>query len=339
MYRFVLTSLFAWAAVSQSLPKLVKVGTLIDEDGFYNRASAAMTPDLKHFIVLDQGNKRVVIFDQDLKKIRDFGKEGNGPGEFGMVFGINAFNDRIFVNGMQRLQIFTLAGKHIKDISEQEFGFGHFVFDPKTETLRKQLSENEILEVIYDKNGNMIKKISNPEFGKQKDENRDPVRFRFIRSTDIPTPFGDKWLKAAKGAYKLNILNSDKQKVDEFTRSFSRIKRDFSKFKLSIGGDMPEKKRKEMEAKMRLQMMQQMGEYKDDIESIAGVYNERIFLQVASPDDECRIDVISSDFKYLGTLTIAVEDFQRIRMYEDRVLIIQRNEEDGPFVEVYKVEI
>src|SRR3970040_14546 len=47
-----------------------------------------------HLYVLDQGNHRVLVFDAAGRFVRQFGKQGGGPGEFQAPMGPAALSDR-----------------------------------------------------------------------------------------------------------------------------------------------------------------------------------------------------------------------------------------------------
>jgi hypothetical protein len=67
--------------------------------------------------VLDTGNFRVVAFDQQGNALREFGREGQGPGEFQRPTGFGVAGDRVVVSdtGTNRLSVFSGAGELVAD--------------------------------------------------------------------------------------------------------------------------------------------------------------------------------------------------------------------------------
>lgn len=80
-----------------------------------------------HLYVLDQGNHRVLVFDAAGRFVRQFGKQGGGPGEFQAPMGLAVLSDgRIAVldAGRRAYSLFTPAGVHQTDVFiPEELGF------------------------------------------------------------------------------------------------------------------------------------------------------------------------------------------------------------------------
>ncbi len=77
--------------------------------------------------VLDQGNHRVLVFDARGRFVRQFGKQGGGPGEFQAPMGLLVLNDgRVAVLdlGKRAWSVFTATGTHQTDVFiPEELGF------------------------------------------------------------------------------------------------------------------------------------------------------------------------------------------------------------------------
>lgn len=95
-------------------PELVLSGAF--GSGFYRPGAIAMTDD-GDIYVLDRGNSRVVVFDRRGNALRQFGREGQGPGEFQAPGGIGVVGDRVVVYQPQlrRINVFSVTGEHVAD--------------------------------------------------------------------------------------------------------------------------------------------------------------------------------------------------------------------------------
>ena len=71
-----------------------------------------------NIFVLDAGNKRVVKFDQDGNYLQEFGKPGQGPGEFreplGMAMNLNTGNLYISDHASGKVEVFSVNGVNLK---------------------------------------------------------------------------------------------------------------------------------------------------------------------------------------------------------------------------------
>lgn len=95
-------------------PELVLPGAF--GSGFYRPGAIAMT-DNGDIYVLDRGNSRVVAFDREGNALRQFGREGQGPGELQSPNGLGVAGDRVIVYQprLRRINVFNLTGEHIAD--------------------------------------------------------------------------------------------------------------------------------------------------------------------------------------------------------------------------------
>ncbi len=84
--------------------------------GLYRSSAIAIAADGTIF-VLDNGNHRVVAFDQSGDALREFGREGQGPGEFQNPLGFGVAGNRVLISdiGNNRLTIFSTDGDHVAD--------------------------------------------------------------------------------------------------------------------------------------------------------------------------------------------------------------------------------
>lgn len=87
---------------------------------FNGTADIAFTPDGHLFIADGYGNARILEYDAQGKRLRQWGKPGQGPGEFNLPHGI-AIDDKqvIYVADREngRIQRFSREGKYLSEIS------------------------------------------------------------------------------------------------------------------------------------------------------------------------------------------------------------------------------
>lgn len=96
---------------------------------FYRISGIALAATGELF-VLDAGNHRVVVLDQQANALRQFGRSGPGPGEFQAPVAIAVVGNRIAVyqRMQRRINMFSFAGEHLEDhILERSFGFGEMI--------------------------------------------------------------------------------------------------------------------------------------------------------------------------------------------------------------------
>jgi len=84
--------------------------------GLYRSSAIAVAADGTIF-VLDNGNHRVVAFDQSGDALREFGREGQGPGEFQNPLGFGVAGNRVLISdiGNNRLTVFKTDGELVAD--------------------------------------------------------------------------------------------------------------------------------------------------------------------------------------------------------------------------------
>lgn len=83
---------------------------------FFRPLAIAAGPDGRMFIA-DRGDNRVVIFAPDGEYLGSFGDKGQGPGEFGMIFGLAISGNRVLLDdyGNNRLSVWTFDGELVAD--------------------------------------------------------------------------------------------------------------------------------------------------------------------------------------------------------------------------------
>jgi len=88
--------------------------------GLYRSSAIAVAGDGTIF-VLDNGNHRVVAFDQSGNALREFGREGQGPGEFQNPLGFGVAGNRVLISdiGLSHSRRGSRAHRIMKPIVDQ----------------------------------------------------------------------------------------------------------------------------------------------------------------------------------------------------------------------------
>jgi len=118
----------------------------------------------KRVYVADTRKHRIVVFDEELNYITNFGRSGKGPGEFGMPSGINFLNDgRIVIAdwGNYRIQIFDKNYKFINMFSAKASlsptQYYYPCVDKNNRIYVSFIDDNSSLFSVFDDKGNIIK--------------------------------------------------------------------------------------------------------------------------------------------------------------------------------------
>ncbi len=164
--------------------KLELTGTLGDLDNtndnymFYLPEGIAGDPE-GNLYVLDTGNFRVQKFDKNLKYLKTFGRQGQGPGEFVNPRSVDFSDNKLYVNDWRnrRIEIFDPEGKNTGMVNLNRsnrmdyyiriraFGPGEIVGrNPDTENINRyhaRSKNNPVLSLIHvmDKNAKIIRKF------------------------------------------------------------------------------------------------------------------------------------------------------------------------------------
>ena len=78
--------------------------------------------DSGQVLILDRDEYRILIYDEQGKFVKSFGKKGEGPGEFGRVYAITKLKDRVYIHDMKGLSVFNFDGDYIESVGSGEIG-------------------------------------------------------------------------------------------------------------------------------------------------------------------------------------------------------------------------
>jgi hypothetical protein len=102
------------------LTKEITIGKLQEGASIFNGLGGAVVTSDGHIIALDSKDKKVKIFDATGQKLKEFGQEGQGPGEWTSPIVLQLISDReIMVSdaGNRKLVYFDLEGKMLRELS------------------------------------------------------------------------------------------------------------------------------------------------------------------------------------------------------------------------------
>jgi len=99
-------------AVPLKISHQFTLGEDSDDDLFFGEGTKVVA-NQKHIFVLDPGNFRVIVFDVKGQVVKEFGKQGQGPGEFQTPIAL-ALNSAgyvvVFDTGLKRMSVFDKEG-------------------------------------------------------------------------------------------------------------------------------------------------------------------------------------------------------------------------------------
>jgi hypothetical protein len=303
------------------------------EDGYYNQMTITLAENGK-YVVKDQGNNKVFIYSEKFEEEYVFGKNGNGPGEFGKYLNVVAVKDRLYLATPQKVMSY---GYDARFINEAKISFiGRFNLTFNDDGFYFETRDGSYKKYAFDKDANLIEK----KIGKEKSTGsamRNGTSIRYV----LPA----KWknlpfkIEASKAEYKLSLVDKTDGKVThELTRPFTRIKRKpIENFRIVDGKKVP-KSSKSLAHENAYR--KRIGDYKADASWALGEVNAYLFILVASEDEDTRkIDIISPDFQFYDQLVIKNKDIQFLRLEYGKLLLTCKNDDIGPYAEVYDVKI
>jgi hypothetical protein len=175
-------------------------GTDEDEVYFYAPQCVKYNKYDNNVYVADTFNDRIVVLDSDLKYIRNFGKSGQGPGEFNHNWYLDFHNDLIIVkdHGNFRIQVLDNNGIFLSGFKYSRFVISFCVDSQKKIYMVSEYNDKSLISV-YDFNG---KKIY--EFGELLE-----IKLKKYRNLEKKDPLLDKEVKTVTNALVLTSDNED----------------------------------------------------------------------------------------------------------------------------------
>ena len=345
--------------LSKNKISFVETSTIRDDDeGFYKSIDTAISPDGK-VVVFDRGNFLIHVFDSDGKKINEFGKEGNGPGELSGFGRILAFEDRIVVKMFGRLIFFNYSGHLIRELKDnivrgalfQSSGVYIYMFDGS--------ASNEFVSKTYDKFGKVIEEVRNPNYKsvektgpKSESDYFENIQHYMQQDYNKPVgfePYKNGYIRVSHGDYNVELLDKNLSITHTLSRDYVRKKIQIGSGKIANAKKLTKSER-ELEAKKRSRynaaLIAITGGYRDAIEEIAGSYNGYLFLTLDDGEPyKKRIDVISPSLELISIIDINdfgldnVDEFRWATIKRDKLVLEMVSDEYGPYVKIYDIKI
>ncbi len=138
---------------------LEHVGSIGADEGLSKPSS--ISPQPNGFFISDLGEKKVFFFNSKGEKISEFGRSGQGPGEFQKPLRVSSNDKHVFVYDINRLALitYTLDGTYISTLkleraashvlySNDRFYFGFFHVDGKPDIEIRDTSGQLIKEIF-----------------------------------------------------------------------------------------------------------------------------------------------------------------------------------------------
>jgi len=155
------------------LKTFVEIDSLrdLDSNKYFKRINGITASNNKLY-VSDSDVGRVIVFDSNLKLLKIFGKNGQGPGEFIFPCCINVTNDKIFVGDAARqdIQAFDLTGNYLSKITAKISANFQYSANTYNQFILSDAANNNLIK-IEDINGNIIKQFGALISGESKNRN------------------------------------------------------------------------------------------------------------------------------------------------------------------------
>jgi len=324
--------------------------TLIDEEeGFYKRVNVGISEN-ETIALYDSGNKRVLLYNNTGKLLHQFGKEGKGPGEFSEnTFGPYITNTRIYMRQWDKTMVFDYEGKLLKEHKLQRaFGVTRSIND-KLVIFINQTKETKFLRVEFSDDGMSYTTIKNPKYDEkytlqmQKEWYKRPLdRHKWPW---LLLPFNENYyIQSYPGAYRVEVLDKDRNVVANIKREFKRIKEvpDYTwqeDMKKRASKSTSESYKKSVAAYINNFNSTRDG-YEHDITDLF-VLDDYIIVETSTGSHKSlAYDVYTKDYKYYTHVKLELEkEYISSKIINNKLILTHNDEEEGPYSSIYSVKI
>ena len=326
--------------------KLEKRMKVMDDEGFYESILSTVSPN-GEYVVYDNGNKLLFIFNSDGSVKSSFGKEGTGPGEFNRVRDLLANDDKIYVRSGRKFMIFNYSGSLVREITEHiSFRGTPVLFADRFSMFYPNSKYQKFYRVDYSLDGKTLKTYKNGSYDpatateRRRRMNPDRMKEMFTAPTGlIKTEKG--FVRYYPGEYKFERLDEKFKSNIVVTRDYDRIKEFedpewMKRWKQRAGNN---KRAQERRARVMQARTQITGGILSDISNILGVVNGYLFIQTsANNKNTVNIDVVSPKNELFDQLTIKGDEVISARIANGKLLINYTNNDDGPYLVSYNID-
>lgn len=159
-----------------------------------------------------------------------------------------------------------------------------------------------------------------------------------------PIPYNNGYVLAHQKEFKYDVLDKKLNKIAQYTRPFTRVKRDIEammgRMQIQLDGDMPKETRARMMSQMKNQMITQMGEYEDDIQGVLGAKSEDLFIETATGNEAfLAFDVVRNNELYTQHHMEFDDEIRQSKIEHGKLIVSFRNKQDGPYIKIFDINV
>jgi hypothetical protein len=334
---------------SKQFIKLENELKIMPAEGFYQNILSAVNKNGDLFI-LDVGNSQLHHYTKAGKLVTSFGKEGNGPGEFpAMLIDMNVNEKYLYIKAYNKIMIFDYKGKLIKELPGIMWIYAQIVFkDNQVHFLLPKNKYSKTLKSVYSQEGEFISDVKNNDndpkaLAKMRNQFDDDAVKDIFSSPISFYPYKDLFIEAYQGNYHFKLIDKEHNINGEYKAEYKRIKVSnsielFPRFQREIyksGNDQVKKMFDQLGGKMA----SLTGGYKNDIKGVSGADKKYIYIQTSTEKDKnLKLDVVDLNSKKISTVSIETDEVISSKVEHGYLLVNLYNDEDGPYLKVWKVK-
>jgi hypothetical protein len=301
------------------------IGKNVDEEDFlFQRISAVKADNEGNIYVLDDKASKIMKFDPHGNLIAEFGRKGQGPGEFNFALGMQLSpKGELMVSDTSsfRFVFFNLQGEYLTHLTAM-FSDTNPHLDSRGNIIFQSSAPGNpwVLKLAkYDRNGDLIQTICNLEYNRDLNE-MEVYSPNYIYYTVLEN---DHVVWAVAKPYELSV-------VDDSGRLIKKIRKKYIPIKVTQEDiDMFKDHYKDSGMKVIIP------EHYPPIRGISSDDEERIFVNRYATDPENRhYDVFDPEGKFISTLVVK----NHLTFWKDKKLYCVAEDPDGyQYIIRYKV--
>lgn len=299
-----------------------------DDELFYDRIAVSYL-NSKYF-VLDWGNKVVHVLNEQGEKIHEFGKEGNGPGEFPFPLNIEAVGQNLWIDNLGKAgMFFTQDGKLIKEL-DIKFHRGQMLFEKNSITRIDKMNKTYLVK--FNSFGDiMLSKSDSSLVGLHKERRK---RGAFMTGKFPIIKFNEDYLTTRKGDYYIDLLDENFDVKSSYYRDYAKVLNPDNNY------DFGTKKLTKNQLAIQAQLKKE-NVYLNSVKALIGEYNEHLFVSTASASEDIMlIDVLDKNYNLVQEITFELENAESTGSIIGNKLIFEcKDDEQGPYFKVFEIQM